>query len=387
MPDYSRRIDCAINDSAAIVEKIKQQRSDDATLSMTLPPEAYNSDDFFSHEMEKIYRGDWIFAGHISQIPAVGDYFTLDIINEPLLVTRGPDGINVMSAVCLHRWAPIVTGSGNAKAFVCPFHNWTYDMTGSLIGTPYMNQAAEFDRKLCKLPQIRSEIFHGLIFITFSQQVESIAQRLKPLNALFDKYQVAELDTAYALDYDCPFNWKMAVETFMECYHHSAVHRTTLEDSFPGRLSYIGEDGPGWTLCHQPLRKNGELSEVLTEGLIPLTGFSEQDMRQIDLMLIYPSCLIGLNPDRLSISQLLPINKHMTVWHRLVLVSKASSSQPGFVETAAAMKASSLSIIDEDLAINAAQQRGSLSRLTRPGRLGHLETTVWHLANYIRTRI
>ena len=370
-----------------IVEKIKQQQSGEPTLAATLPPEAYNSDAFFDHEVEKIFRGDWLFAGHVSQIPEVGDYFTLDIVKEPLVVVRNQDGIKAMSAVCLHRWVPIVSGQGNAKAFVCPFHNWTYDTAGNLIGTPFMNQAADFDRKQCSLPVIRSEIFHGMIFITFSQEVESIAQRLKPLNALFDKFQVASLATAYTLDYDCPFNWKMAVETFMECYHHSAVHRTTLEDSFPGRLSYIGEDGPGWTLCHQPLRKNGELSEVLVEGLIPLTGFSEQDMRQIHLMLIYPGCLIGLNPDRLSISTLLPINKHMTVWHRLVLVSKASADQPGFAETAAGLKASSLGIIAEDLEINAAQQRGSASRLASPGRLGHLETTVWHLANYIRTRI
>ncbi|MFT4463866.1 MAG: SRPBCC family protein [Sodalis sp. (in: enterobacteria)] len=83
------------------------------------------------------------------------------------------------------------------------------------------------------------------IFITFSDSVESIADRLRPLNALLNKYQVADLHTTYTLDYDCPFNWKMAVETFMEYYHNSAVHRTTLEDSFPGRLSYIGEDGPG----------------------------------------------------------------------------------------------------------------------------------------------
>ncbi|TKI05309.1 aromatic ring-hydroxylating oxygenase subunit alpha [Martelella alba] len=387
MPVYSQRIDCAVDDCALIVERIKQQQSADPALAATLPPEAYHSDAFFNHEITKIFRGDWLFIGHVSQIPEVGDYFTLDIVNEPLVAVRNPEGVRVMSAVCLHRWAPIVNGQGNAKAFVCPFHNWTYDIAGRLVGTPYMNQAAQFDRRQCGLPVIRSEIFHGMIFITFSEQVESLAQRLKPLNALFDRFQVADLTTAYTLDYDCPFNWKMAVETFMECYHHSAVHRTTLEESFPGRLSYIGEDGPGWTFCHQPLRKNGELSEVLTEGLIPLEGFSEQEMREIHLLLIYPSCLIGLNPDRLSISTLLPVNRQMTVWHRLVLVSKASAGQPDFAQTAAAMKNASLSIIDEDLEINAAQQRGSASRLAQSGRLGHLETTVWHLANYIRTRI
>ncbi|AHF76035.1 Rieske (2Fe-2S) domain protein [Sodalis praecaptivus] len=387
MPDISQRIDCVTDECAAIIETIKRQQSEEAAYASTLPAEAYNSEAFFDYEMEKVFRADWLFVGHVSQIPQEGDYFTLNIVKEPLVVIRHQQQVRVMSSVCLHRWVPVVTGEGNAKALVCPFHNWTYDTGGQLIGTPYMNQAAEFDRHSCSLPQIRSEIVHGMIFITFSDSVESIADRLRPLNALLDKYQVADLHTAYTLDYDCPFNWKMAVETFMECYHHSAVHRTTLEDSFPGRLSYIGEDGPGWTLCHQPLRKNGAISEVLTPGLIPLSGFSEQDMRQIDLMLIYPTCLIGLNPDRLSISTLLPEDRHTTRWHRLVLVSKASAAQPDFAATAAEMKNGSLGIIDEDLGINAAQKIGSRSRMARPGRLGHLETTVWHLANYLRRRL
>lgn len=77
----------------------------------------------------------------------------------------------------------------------------------------------------------------------------------------------------------------------------------------------------------------------------------------------------------------------MTRWHRLVLVSKASAAQPDFAATAAEMKNGRLGIIDEDLGINAAQKIGSRSRMARPGRLGHLETTVWHLANYLRRRL
>ncbi|NMP26508.1 aromatic ring-hydroxylating dioxygenase subunit alpha [Rahnella sp. SAP-1] len=387
MLDVSRKIDCVVDEGQAIAESIIAQQSTHAGQATTLPPQAYHSESFFQLEKEKIFRQDWLFIGHISQIPQVGDYFSIDIIDEPLLCTRSEEGIRVMSRVCLHRWVPIVEGSGNAKVLVCPFHNWSYNIQGQLVGAPQMNQAEDFDRKSCQLPQIRSEIVAGMIFITFSAEVEPLATRLAPVLPLFEKYHFAELQTAYPLDYDCPFNWKMAVETFMECYHHSAVHRTTLEDSFPGRLSYIGEDGPGWTFCHQPLRKNGDISEVLTAGLLPFAGMSEEDLRRIDLMLIYPFCLIGLNPDRISISTLLPLNSAMTQWHRLVLVSRESMQQEGFADTAEMMKNSSTAIIAEDLEINSLQRRGSRSQLARPGRLGHLEKTVWHLANYIKSKL
>ncbi|MDI9219701.1 aromatic ring-hydroxylating dioxygenase subunit alpha [Pantoea sp. EA-12] len=384
---FHEKIDVVFDDGDSILARILQQQQSDASRAETLPPEAYNSDSFFRLEEDKVFRQDWLFVGHESQIAAVNDYFTLDIVGEPLLILRNEEGIAVFSNVCLHRWAPIAQGSGNRRSFVCPFHNWTYNTQGKLSGAPSMNQAQDFDRHQCSLPKIRHEVVFGMIFVTFNVNAPSIAQRLAPLTDRFQRYHFADLVTAYTLDYHCPYNWKMAIETFMECYHHAAVHRTTLEDSFPGRLSSIIDDGPGWTICHQPLRKNGELSEILTEGLIPFAGLSDEQMRYSELVLLYPNCLLSLNPDRITISAILPLSTTTTQWHRVVLVSRDSAQQSNFSQTAEGMKQGSVAIIDEDQWINAEQQRGSRSRLARPGRLSHLETTVWHLANYLKIRM
>ncbi len=384
---YREKIDVVFDDGDSILSRILQQQQSDASRAETLPPEAYNSDSFFRLEEDKVFRQDWLFVGHESQIAAVNDYFTLDVVGEPLLILRNEEGIAVFSNVCLHRWAPIAQGSGNSRSFVCPFHNWTYNTQGKLSGAPSMNQVQDFDRQQCSLPKIRHEVVFGMIFVTFNPHAQSIAQRLSPLSERFQRYHFADLVTAYTLDYDCPYNWKMAIETFMECYHHAAVHRNTLEDSFPGRLSSIKDDGPGWTICHQPLRKNGELSEILTEGLLPFTGLNDEQMRYSELVLLYPNCLLSLNPDRITISAILPISTTATQWHRVVLVSQESARQSDFSQTAERMKHGSVAIIDEDQWINAEQQRGSRSRLARPGRLSHLETTVWHLANYLKTRM
>ena len=80
------------------------------------------------------------------------------ILNELLVVVRGPDRIRVLSRVCLHRWAPVCEGRGNTKLFSCPFHRWAYSIDGRLVATPLMEPNDKFDPKSCSLPEVRSEV-------------------------------------------------------------------------------------------------------------------------------------------------------------------------------------------------------------------------------------
>jgi len=97
--------------------------------------------------MAKIFRREWIPVGHIAQVLSVGDYFTIDVLNELLMVVRGADRIRVLSRTCLHRCAPVAAGAGNTKRFSCPFHLWAYDFNGHLVSAPLMNRAKDFEPK------------------------------------------------------------------------------------------------------------------------------------------------------------------------------------------------------------------------------------------------
>lgn len=372
---------------AHLLDEMREDLGKGAEHSRTLPPESYHSAAFFALEQAKVFRADWMCIGHVAQLVNVGDYFSIDIVGEALLAVRSAEGIRVMSRVCLHRWMPIVEGTGNARGFACPFHSWSYGLDGQMLGAPSMEQANGFSPKAQRLPQIRTEIVSGLIFITFDETIGSIGERLHDLVPLLDRYHLADLAQAFTLDYDCDFNWKIAAETFMECYHHSSVHRRTLEHSFPGRLSSIGEGGEGWSICHQPLRAKGELSEILTPGLVPFEGLAEADMRQINLLQIFPNCLLGMDPDRVSVTTLLPISAELTVWHRVVLVNPAAKAREDFPETMARMQERGKGIAAEDLEVNGIQQRALHSAFAKAGRLSHLERTVWQQANYLRSRL
>ncbi len=105
--------------------------------AISLPPECYTSDEWYEFEKRAIFDREWMALGHVSFIPSPGDYFSINIVDEPLLVVRGKDGaIRVLSAVCRHRGHVLGEAKGNVDGFTCPFHGWSYDCDGTLTSAP-----------------------------------------------------------------------------------------------------------------------------------------------------------------------------------------------------------------------------------------------------------
>src|SRR5579872_3241220 len=89
----------------------------------TLPPQVYTSPEWYEREVETIFKKSWLMAAREDEIPNPGDYVRVDFFNEPLIVVRGRDGaIRTLSAACRHRGSELVTGTGNCRSFVCPYH-------------------------------------------------------------------------------------------------------------------------------------------------------------------------------------------------------------------------------------------------------------------------
>src|SRR5262245_61517314 len=102
-----------------------------------LPSWCYASDEWHAREIEAIFRREWLCVGRAEQIPNPGDFFTHTLIEQPLIVVRDNKGeIRVHSAVCRHRGAIVTEGEGRCRAFVCPYHSWTYALSGELLLTP-----------------------------------------------------------------------------------------------------------------------------------------------------------------------------------------------------------------------------------------------------------
>ncbi len=127
-------------------EVLLQYRKLDSARARALPGCFYTQQNFLDDEIEILLRREWLCVGRVDEIPNPGDYFTADLLDEPLLVVRGDDNqVRILSNVCRHRGILVAEGAGRKRRFVCPYHGWTYKLDGRLAGAPRMESQAEFD--------------------------------------------------------------------------------------------------------------------------------------------------------------------------------------------------------------------------------------------------
>ncbi|BBK42244.1 (2Fe-2S)-binding protein [Allostella vacuolata] len=373
----------------ALVQDVLAGANQTARTASTLPPRVYSSQAFYDLEVERIFKRDWLCVGHVSQVANVGDYYCVDLLGEPLVVVRGKDRIRVLSRVCLHRWAPIATGQGNTNLFSCPFHRWGYGLDGRLLGAPFMDDAENFDHKSCRLPEMRTEIVEalGLIFVTFSDEIGSITERLATLCLRLKNWKIGELVGVEPSEMDAEFNWKIQLETGMECYHHFAAHPKTFEVDHPSRLSWCEDSKGTWSTCHSPARDDAP-DEVYTIGLPTFPDLEPAERRVFDLYHIFPLTRFSAFADRVNFRVLYPMGPNRTVSKAMWLVRPEVAARKDLIEERFATRRDFMNqAAEEDYAIDLMQQVGSASVLARPGRLSPMEATVWHLAEYVRQRI
>ena len=257
-----------------------------------MPGAFYTSDDFLAVEEEEIFRKEWICLGHGGEIPEPGDYFTTDLAGEPLIVVRSQDGeVKVLSNVCRHRGNLVATGRGNRKTFVCAYHAWSYDGTGALKAAPLMDPVAGFDRKACRLPDLKVELWWNFIFVNLDGEAPPLAPRLGGLQALAANYHNEERHFLHGEEDTWATNWKCLTENFMEAYHLSVTHRKTLHAITPTSLARKLPDGEGYTAYASGYAPDFPQRAPFHPDL------DEQERKQSLLYCIYPSFVATTAPN------------------------------------------------------------------------------------------
>lgn len=203
----------------------------------TLPASFYTSPELLEIEKEYLFRREWMCVGRVEEVPDPGDYMTTDLLGEPVLIVRGTDDkIRALSNVCRHRGTVIAAGRGNVERFVCPYHSWTYDMTGRLLRRPLMQEHADFDRNNCRLPEFPTEIWQGFVYVNLDGNAVPLAPRMRGLEPLINNYHMEQMTLKYAKEEVWETNWKCLTENYMEGYHLSSVHLNTLHPITPTHL-------------------------------------------------------------------------------------------------------------------------------------------------------
>ncbi|CAN7592166.1 aromatic ring-hydroxylating dioxygenase subunit alpha [Rhizobium sp. LjRoot30] len=184
----------------------------------------YIDQDYFKLDMEMIWYRDWLFVGHDCEVAKPGSYFTVQIGDYPVVVVRGRDkAIRAFHNTCRHRGHRVCTAErGSSAKLVCPYHNWTYELDGSLA---FARQMADgFDKADFGMKTVHCQSVGGYVFICLANEAPDFA----PVRAAIEPYmlphRLAEAKVAHRTTIIEKGNWKLVWENNRECYHCAANH-------------------------------------------------------------------------------------------------------------------------------------------------------------------
>lgn len=222
---------------------------DDQASEFRVSTAAYRGEAMFEKELENIFYRTWIYLAHESEIANPGDFKSTQIGTRPVIVSRGRDGqIHAVLNACTHRGATICREEkGTTRAFVCPYHGWSFRPSGELIGIPdearYPGGFNKADKNLKPLARVAS--YGGLIFGSFNADVEDLETFLGGAKQHIDIWLQRTAGSSYRVTtshkYGYDGNWKFQSENVYDGYHPGFVHRSAFatvrkfEGSFENR--------------------------------------------------------------------------------------------------------------------------------------------------------
>jgi p-cumate 2,3-dioxygenase subunit alpha len=223
---------------------------------------AFIDPECFEQERQRIFDKCWLYVGHESEVPHSGDYRSRTVAGRPLILVRSDDGvIRVLLNTCTHRGSLVCRQkSGNAKTFQCPYHAWTYNSRGQLVGVPgedsYSDAFNRAELALAAPPNVDN--YRGFIFACFDRSELSLYDYLagarEYLDLVADQSELGMKIVAGQQSYSARANWKLLVENSYDGYHGLPTHQRYF--SF---LSDIGVDVRGRDPTSAPQQKAMDL--------------------------------------------------------------------------------------------------------------------------------
>ncbi|HLV77061.1 MAG TPA: aromatic ring-hydroxylating dioxygenase subunit alpha [Marinobacter sp.] len=259
----------------------------DVENDFTVSTGAYRGEEVFQKEIEKIFYKTWIFLCHESEIPQPGNFKSTLLGLQPVIVTRDRSGeIHALVNACTHRGATLCRKEkGKTRTFVCPYHGWSFDTAGNLVGVPDSERYPEdFDkstRNLKKVPRVAS--YCGLVFGSFNENVEDLEEFLGGVKHHIDIWARRTAGSDYQVGtphrYAFEGNWKFQAENVYDGYHPGFVHRSAFNTIKKFDGSFVNRE------LNNPVRQQGhtrgyEQGHGTLEAGAPLeSGGVDEDVR------------------------------------------------------------------------------------------------------------
>src|SRR4029453_12934867 len=216
----------------------------------TLPARYYTDPVLFKQELDGLFGTMWFYAGRSEDAAKPGQFFIRETNGYDIFVTRSSAGaISAFHNVCRHRGTPLCAAAPGQfpGGIQCPYHAWTYDLDGRLIGAPHMDEVPHFRKADYPLMSVQAEEWDGHVFLNLTERSEPLSAQLGPLVEKFRGWNMQDLRLGRRIVYDVKANWKLVIQNYNECLHcpnlHPALNKLShylSGENEPLRPTYMG---------------------------------------------------------------------------------------------------------------------------------------------------
>lgn len=295
-----------------------------------LPARYYVDEDVLAEEREKLFFKTWQYACHISELEMPGAYVTVELLGQQIFVVRAQDGvIKAFYNVCPHRGHKLLEGAGEKRAIVCPYHQWTFSLDGSLRSLRARGSSEAPPKDAVCLTSVRVDRLLDFVFVNLDPGAEPIAEFWPGVEE--HVLQVCPDVTSYTLStsatvihqVDLAANWKVQIDNYLECQHCRHGHL-----SFADMLDIPNQ--------FNTLHKNSAYNYIPSSGKADNMAYPldpEHDLMDVHFWFLFPN--IGLSqfagPGNLCLFQWMPVSTDRAI--RLSInLEVAEPTDPGMRE-------------------------------------------------------
>lgn len=351
------------------------------------PTFIYTSQDWYDREIKEIFRKEWLCVGRVEMVATRGDYYTLEVVGDPIIIVRGRDDkIRAFLNVCRHRGTVIAKGSGNCRTLRCPYHQWTYALDGRLLGTPGkpdpMVGVENFDLKEYGLIELKSADWGGFIFLTFNDDAPILMEWLGDLPEFAKNYRFDDFRATRATFDDVRCNWKVIAENSIDHYHQDVVHLTQLDRKTTQIWTMEKPRGPAVVTYG-----TGSLTMKNANRFETIQGLSEKQRKGAYWLWVKPHVALNLTPYYMLFRLQFPVGVERTYVYSWFCFPSESvrDGDPGLRD--AAFYGGRDQVFEEDTEIASVIQRGLRSSLGKLGRYSPREEGAHRIATYVINQV
>jgi phenylpropionate dioxygenase-like ring-hydroxylating dioxygenase large terminal subunit len=319
----------------ALLDLLDGKTTTRADRAVELDAARYVDGERFTHERRRLFLEFPQVVGLSCDLPEPGSWTTQEIAGVPVLLVRSEDGVfRAFINACRHRGARVAEGRGRGSGFVCPWHSWTYDDRGRLVGLP---DRASFEsvrlehRSLTALPA--HERYGLLLVLPTPGRNFHPEDVLRTIGLQIEPFGLAAAHRVDAREIRIPANWKLVVDTGLEVYHVAFLHNNSL-----------GQHTIGNTQTFETFGLHQRMAIPLT-SIHALRDLPERDwgdpLRHFQLVHhLFPSTQLTIAGDRLVLMRADPgghpaetvFHFSSYAWHRPESERDQSAAQRGFEE-------------------------------------------------------